>query len=175
MCINLYLFLYYISPLISWTEAQLTCAVNTVSPLALSRWLCYILYPLSEFIPLKYSQRQGNTSHKLTLMQSTPPYSAALYLHYLLWDLSGDCSPPACLCLIHVVEGAAWVCSSRVSYLYFSPMCYVGGFTLKVTNKVQHVSTALITATSICFTRRNVLSVLYTVFLCCKQALWLSC
>lgn len=56
---------------------------------------CAIYYSHSpEFIPGKYSQRRGNSSHKSTIMQSTPPYSAALYLHYLLWDSSGECSRP---------------------------------------------------------------------------------
>lgn len=129
MCMCILLLLCH---LIYWTEAQLTCSVNTFTPLALSQWLCNVLCTLSEFIPWKYSQRRGNSSRKLTIMQSTPPYSAALYLHYLLWDLPGECSPPACLHLIHVVEGAAWVCSSHVSYLHFN---YIVPYVISVVSR----------------------------------------
>lgn len=79
-----------------WSPAY-TRSVILLLRSALSQWLCNTLRLLSEFIPLKCSQRRGNSSRKLTIMQSTPHYGAALYRHYLLWDLSGECSPPACL------------------------------------------------------------------------------
>lgn len=54
-------------------------------------------------------------------MQSTPPYGAGLYLHYLLWDLSGECQP-AFFRLIHVMH-CFYSLDDKQSLIYLQYSC----------------------------------------------------
>lgn len=128
--------------------------MNIVTPFTLSCWLRYILFPLSEFIPWKYSQRRGNSSHNSTIMQSTPPYSAALYLHYLLWDSSGECSRPL------PVSSNLWCsrCFTRVPHLR---LCFLRSYlnTFMWETRRLRLNAVLNLCMRICFPKSNVLSV----------------
>lgn len=108
-------------------------------------------------------------------MQSMPPCSAALYLHYLQWDLSGECMP-ACLNLVMLLKGFLFLFFFKMgfhaSHLHFISVFYVSCCTVC---EKQRGSRSFNLSVQHCFMKSYVLSMPASSIFGYKQIQWISC